>query len=132
MQEPPEQQLPSLVDQATLQEQPFRSSVPLLGPLIAAVRTAWNNVSTKWYARPLLQQQSEINLAVARRLEALETYAYEQISAQDRELVQLRRENAELALALARLQEQVRLLDPRSAPAGGDPDGAEDEGAPSP
>lgn len=129
MQEPPKQELPSLIDQATLQEQPFHSGVPLLGPLIAATRTLWNNVSTKWYVRPLLQQQSEINLAVARRLEALETYAYEQISAQDRELVQLRREKAELALAVARLQEQVRLLDTRLAAGGSDRDAGDDEGA---
>jgi GT2 family glycosyltransferase len=44
-----------------LQEQPFASHVPFFGPLIARLREAWNSVSTKWYVRPLLQQQNEFN-----------------------------------------------------------------------
>jgi hypothetical protein len=50
---------------ATLQEYCFRSSIPLIGPLIARLRAAWNSVSTKWYVRPLLQQQNEFNELVA-------------------------------------------------------------------
>ncbi len=46
---------------ATLREHPFRSRVPLIGPLIARFREIWNNVSTRWYVLPLLHQQSEVN-----------------------------------------------------------------------
>jgi hypothetical protein len=46
---------------ATLQEYRFRSQVPLMGPLIARFRELWNSMSTKWYVRPLIEQQSEIN-----------------------------------------------------------------------
>jgi GT2 family glycosyltransferase len=42
-------------------ERPFTSSVPLLGPLIARFREAWNNVAARWYVRGLLVQQLEIN-----------------------------------------------------------------------
>jgi GT2 family glycosyltransferase len=44
-----------------IQEQPFVSPVPVFGPLIAHLRAAWNSVSTKWYVRPLVQQQNEFN-----------------------------------------------------------------------
>jgi GT2 family glycosyltransferase len=42
-------------------ERPFISSVPLIGPLIARFRDAWNNVAARWYVRGLLLQQLEIN-----------------------------------------------------------------------
>ncbi len=44
-----------------LQPQPFRSQVPLIGRWIAAFRRQWNRVSTEWYVRPLLHQQSVFN-----------------------------------------------------------------------
>jgi chromosome segregation ATPase len=46
---------------ATLREYRFRSQVPLIGSLIARFRELWNGVSTRWYVRPLIQQQSEFN-----------------------------------------------------------------------
>jgi hypothetical protein len=42
-------------------ERPFVSTVPLLGPLIAGFRTAWNNMAARWYVRGLLVQQLKIN-----------------------------------------------------------------------
>jgi len=45
----------------TLHEYRFRSQVPLIGPLVARFRELWNGVATKWYVRPLIQQQNEIN-----------------------------------------------------------------------
>jgi len=47
----------------------FESSVPIIGPLIAAVRTAWNSVATKWQVRHILLQQNEYNLSVYRLLQ---------------------------------------------------------------
>ena len=52
-----------------IHEQPFRSRVPLIGPLIVAFREAWNRVSTQWYVRPLIEQQNRINLEIAVRLD---------------------------------------------------------------
>lgn len=56
--------LQEMAKHQVLVEQPFRSRVPVLGPVIAAVRSLWNAISTKWYVRPLLQQQSAFNAAV--------------------------------------------------------------------
>jgi hypothetical protein len=52
----------------TLVEQPFRSRVPLIGPVIAWFRRQWNNVSATWYVRPLIAQQNRFNAAVVDQL----------------------------------------------------------------
>jgi len=60
-----------LVDLETrwnVQERPFVSRLPLLGPLVVRIREAWNSVSTKWYVRPMIQQQVDFNAAVVRAL----------------------------------------------------------------
>ena len=49
-------------------EVPFASNAPLFGPLIVAVRNAWNWMSTKWYVRPIVQQQVGFNALVVRAL----------------------------------------------------------------
>lgn len=54
-----------------LQERPFVSDLPVLGWLIVAIRSAWNWMSTKWYVRPLIQQQSEFNGHAVRTLREL-------------------------------------------------------------
>jgi hypothetical protein len=58
---PTDPALDQLRSAATLQEYRFRSQVPLIGSLIARFRELWNSMSTKWYVRPLIEQQSEIN-----------------------------------------------------------------------
>jgi len=50
-----------LTDRQVLQEPGFYSAVPVVGPLIAKFRETWNNVSTKWYVRLILQQQVAFN-----------------------------------------------------------------------
>jgi hypothetical protein len=110
--------LARLRELARLEERPFSSRVPLLGPLIAAFRTAWNDVSTRWYVRPLADQQSRFNSAVIEDLEALHrgmedtTALRGEIEAlrleltqlrawlieQDRDQTQLRHDLAELSL----------------------------------
>lgn len=54
-----------------VREQPFASSVPVVGGLIAWLRERLNNLSTRWYVQPILQQQVEYNAAVARALREL-------------------------------------------------------------
>ena len=68
---PLEQRLEELKPLAAVQEQPFRSRFPLLGPLIAWFRERWNRVSTKWYVLPILQQQVRFNLALVEALQEL-------------------------------------------------------------
>jgi GT2 family glycosyltransferase len=44
-----------------IREQPFHSNVPLFGRWIAAFRQRWNRISTEWYVRPMIRQQSTFN-----------------------------------------------------------------------
>jgi O-antigen biosynthesis protein len=47
-----------------IEERPFVSHVPVLGPLVVRLRTAWNNVAARWYVQGMMQQQVEFNAAV--------------------------------------------------------------------
>ena len=51
-----------------VRERPFSSSTPLIGPLVARLRSRVNNLSTRWYVQPILQQQVDHNASVARTL----------------------------------------------------------------
>lgn len=51
----------ALMLQSPLREPRFRSQVPLLGPLIVAVRRFWNWMSAKWYVRGWMAQQADWN-----------------------------------------------------------------------
>jgi len=102
-----------LRERQLLREQPFGSQAPIVGPVIARLRAAWNSVSTKWYVRPLLQQQNEFNeLAVteiaaqAARLRELEIRIHDHdawLVAQDREQAEFVRDLAELRLLVVQM-----------------------------
>ena len=49
---------------AVLEEVQFQSRLPL----IARLRAAWNDIATRWYVRPSLDQQTRFNLATQRAL----------------------------------------------------------------
>jgi len=94
-----------------LQESGFRSQVPLLGRLIVAVRTLWNNVATRWYVLPLLQQQNEINHRLMKELHLLRedlVLAFECLSELDDDLVDVHRVQIK---SLYRLRQDVDRLE---------------------
>ena len=51
-----------------VREKPFTSSTPMVGPMVARLRQRLNNLSTRWYVQPILQQQVDYNASVARTL----------------------------------------------------------------
>ena len=63
--------LAELIGRSGLWEPAFHSSVPVVGPLIVAVRRLWNWMSAKWYVRPILWQQSDLNARTAHLLSDL-------------------------------------------------------------
>ena len=54
-----------------LAEPGFASGTPIVGPLVIRVRRAWNWMSTKWYVRPIAEQQTEFNVLAAEALREL-------------------------------------------------------------
>jgi len=108
-------------DKAEVQEQPFSSPTRLVGPFIARFRSLWNSVSTKWYVRPLLQQQNRLNRLLVERLHDHELRLVEQ----DREQTALARDMAELAAQvrqtnrlLASINRRLQILEEQRAPDG--------------
>lgn len=60
----PDTAISRLESRARLTEPRFSSAAPLLGPALVRLRRAWNWMSTKWYVRPIVQQQNAFNAAV--------------------------------------------------------------------
>jgi GT2 family glycosyltransferase len=51
-----------------VREKPFSSSAPVVGKGIVWLRNRLNNLSTRWYVQPIVQQQVDYNASVARTL----------------------------------------------------------------
>jgi chromosome segregation ATPase len=108
---PLEESLSILRDGQTLVEQPFRSRVPLLGPMIAWFRTRWNNVSTTWYIRPLIARQNRFNSAVVEHLAAQNARIESQEAQIANMAARLDHVDALLAGAAAQLDDQRAQID---------------------
>jgi hypothetical protein len=80
-----------------LREPDFTSRVPVAGGLVVAVRRMWNWMSTKWYVRPILGQQSDVNAHTARLLSDLAQWQ----QMQARHVLELEARVAELESRLA-------------------------------
>jgi ubiquinone biosynthesis protein UbiJ len=100
-----------LLAHAQVQEQPFRSSTPAIGPLLARLRAAWNSVATKWYVRPLLAQQNDFNRLVAQQIGD----QGQQLIALDREQTQHSHDTAALAAQVVQLERRLHSLEERLA-----------------
>jgi hypothetical protein len=110
-----------LEERRIITEPTFQSDTPLVGPLIAAFRQQWNDVSTKWYVRLMMEQQQAFNALVARllaeqarRLEDQEIQA--KANAQDvtllaNQLLEMQQEINQLRQTVALLQQQLHERD---------------------
>ena len=93
-----------------VQERPFTSNAPVVGPLIVRLRRFWNNLSTTWYVRPLLQQQNEFNHLLARYLDELTAVDAElngRLTTADQDQIELSRQLAELTYAVNRMNQRL-------------------------
>lgn len=89
-----------------VQEHPITSSKPLVGPLIAWVRSLWNSVSTKWFVRAIRLQQNEVNRIVTRRLEFHDRILRDL----DHDQTRLTRQLAEALYRLDRIESRLMAL----------------------
>lgn len=111
--------LAELRDKARLQEYQFTSSVPVIGGLIAWFRNAWNSVATKWYVRPVIDQQTSFNLAIVDRLEKVQRSLDATTTDIDTWLIDEDREQTRLARRIAELEIRTRSLERRSGAGSG-------------
>ena len=92
--------LAELIGRSKLNEPDFQSAAPFFGPLIVAVRRVWNWMSTKWYVRPIMAQQSDINSRSVRAVSDLAQW--HELDA--RRLDRLETQLADLEARLARIE----------------------------
>lgn len=107
-----------LREKARVEERPFTSQTPLIGPLIVWVRSLWNSVATKWYVRPMLAQQNQFNrqvIDVLTEQSAQRDALAHALTAGDRDQTRLVRETAELTARVIQLNQRLQTLDHRLA-----------------
>jgi len=98
-----------LLEKSQIKERPFVSETAVIGGLIAKFRELWNSVATKWYIRPLLQQQNEFNRLIARAVYEQD----ERLIAQDRDRVDSNSNIAELTSQLIQTNRLLNSIDER-------------------
>lgn len=102
--------LAALRAKAELRVQPFTSTVPLIGPLIVRLRTAWNDVASRWYLDHLMFQQNEFNRLAVQQIEAYEVELREQLELLEEQIVAVaegQRRAQELEAQLADLEREL-------------------------
>ena len=102
--------LARLAAAAVVEERPFVSTAPLLGPLIARFRAAWNDVASRWYVHHVVEQQNAFNALAVRQLETYEVELREQLALLEEQVVEqeeLRRRVQELAAQVAELRRSL-------------------------
>jgi hypothetical protein len=98
-----------LVAKSQVAERPFTSQTAVIGGLIARFRELWNSVSTRWYVRPLLQQQNEYNHLLVELVREHDEW----LLAQDREQTALIHDTAELTTQLIQMNRLLQSIDER-------------------
>lgn len=109
---------------AKLSEPDFTSGAPAIGGLLVGVRRLWNWMSTKWYVRPIIEQQSEFNELAVSQLESLLRRREEELREGRRELraveraaIDAERLSVRLQRDLVRLEARLRYLESETAEA---------------
>jgi len=99
------------ITKARVEERPFTSHTPIIGPLIVRFRTLWNNISTRWYMLPILTQQNAYNQLVAERLSDIDN----RLITLDREHTQLVHDIAELNIHFVQMNHLLQTINSRLA-----------------
>ena len=101
-----------------VEERPFRSQTAVIGPVIAWLRNAWNNVAAKWYVRAVVQQQNEFNRLAVEQLQEVQARFEElngRLVAQDQDQSALTHDLGELTTQLIQTNRLLQSIDERLA-----------------
>jgi GT2 family glycosyltransferase len=94
----------------TLREHEFHSDLPLIGGLVARLRSMALSVATRWYVRPVLHQQSQLNATILQALALLHQMSAALAQAQQAEAARSRRAEQHQALLLERQARQIEAV----------------------
>jgi hypothetical protein len=98
--------LAGLAAAAIIEEKPFHSDAPILGPLIARFRAAWNDVASRWYLGHLVTQQNAFNRLAVEQVATYEAELREQMELLEEQVAV----TAELQQRVQELQAQLTEL----------------------
>jgi GT2 family glycosyltransferase len=98
--------LARLAAAAVIEEKPFHSDAPILGPLIARFRAAWNDVASRWYLGHLVTQQNAFNRLAVEQVATYEAELREQMELLEEQVAV----TAELQQRVQELQAQLTEL----------------------
>ncbi len=108
-----DQLLAALESRQHVSERPFSSRTPIIGRIIAWFRTQWNNVATRWYVLPIMQQQNAINELWLMAFKEQTQISRERLEMLKRDQVTLIEQMAELSYRLIRLEERIEQVSGR-------------------
>jgi O-antigen biosynthesis protein len=89
-----------------VEEKPFRSKIPF----VANWRERFNSISTKWYVKPLLQQQNDFNAATTRAIEEIGQVVMSRQAEQDLTVSVLSGKIEQLEMRLSRIEQLLEKL----------------------
>jgi ribosome-associated translation inhibitor RaiA len=90
-----------------LQERPFPSNKPVIGPIIDRLRQFWNNISVGWYVHPVVWQQNEIN----QELVDITVEVNGRLVSADHDQADLARQVAALTYAINKMNQRLSKLE---------------------
>lgn len=108
--------LTQLQEKWQVAERPFQSNTAVIGPIVVRLRTIWNNIATKWYVRPIVQQQNEFNRLTVTHLEEMALRIEElngRLINQDRSQSTLTHDLGELTTQLIQTNSLLQSIDDR-------------------
>jgi len=110
--------LAELKNRQEIHERSFVSGAPIIGPLIVWIRTLWNNIATRWYVLPLVQQQNEFNRQLVATLEDIREHLAaleENLADLDSDQMDSAKDIAETRYQLIRLRKDIQGIEAKQA-----------------
>ena len=95
-----------LVSTSDLREYRFASHTPVLGPVLARLRSVWYNVAARWADRSIIDQQTIFNRIAAKQINEFD----QRLILTDHDLTDLTSTVAELTQQVIQLQHAVAAL----------------------
>ena len=99
----------SLAQKMVVKERPFTSKLPMIGKIIARLRTIWGNIAMRQYVRSLMKQQNEFNQLLTTYFERHQA----QLGQQDKRGMERIQDFTALQSQITQINEQLQAIESR-------------------
>lgn len=111
-----DQRLDELAAKAAVQERPFTSSTPLIGSILAQIRSLWAAVAVRESVSDIIRQQNEFNIELVRELREIKEHLPlppGEWLEQDNNLGKIKQQHEEIDAALAAAYQLIASIQSR-------------------